>query len=405
MLACAYFFLFIEGFDDRLYRGGFLLFAVLGAAVVAGVMADERGALARILSLGPLPWVGRISYGLYLWHWPVAVWINPIEGRFSGATLLLIRTVVSFGAATASYYLVERPIRTASWQRLRLPRLSTAGAMGAVSVVLVGGMLIPVSPPSPPAKAAKSPVRHPVPADRPDDLRVLTVGDSVAWSLGWGTPKQAGMRIATAAALGCGILPGRMINNGVIHIETGVPPCATERSRWAQAIENMDPDVIVFGYGAWEVYDHVFGTEVYKVFSDRYRRELLDTLRDDVDFLRSKTSAPIVFLDAPCMHQPSFELGEQPNPRNSASRIRWINGVLDEFVATRHDAVAKLAWSKFLCPDGKFQETFDGVVLRPDGVHFNATTAPIAWEWLRPRLVELVTTLGRAEGDVPARGS
>ncbi len=388
LVGCFVAFSRLAGYDDRLYRGGFLLFAVLGALVVAGVMADERGPLARLLSVPPLPWIGRLSYGLYLWHWPIAVWINPVGGRFSGITLLAVRTVVSFGAAVASYYLVERPIRTAAWQRLRMPRLATAGSMMGVSAVLTGILFIPVAPPK---AAQKQRLAHiPNAPDRPDDVRVLLVGDSVAWSLGFGASKPEGLRLITAAALGCGILPGRMINNGVVHIETGVPPCATERERWASSIESGDPQVVVFGYGAWEVYDHVFGTDVYKVGTDRYRDELERTLRSDLDFVRSKTQAPIVFLNAPCMRHEGYEVGEQPDPRNSAWRVRWVNDVLRDVVASRHDDVSILDWSSYLCPGGHFRETEDGVVLRPDGVHFTYQSNPYAWKWLGPRLRALV---------------
>jgi peptidoglycan/LPS O-acetylase OafA/YrhL len=402
LVGCVWVFTSIEGFDQRLYRGGFLLFAIAGAFVVGGIMVDERGPLARLLSIPPLPWIGRLSYGLYLWHWPIAVWINPIQGRFSGFGLLAVRTGVSFAAATASYYLIERPIRTAAWQRLPRPRLATAAAMAVASAVLVAVIWLPVAPPKAAAVVDKRPAA-PRPPDRPDDLKVLLVGDSVAWSLGWGLPKQDGLRVSTAAALGCGILPGRMINNGIIHIETGVPPCATERDRWTTAIASLHPDVVVFGYGAWEVYDHIFGTSAYRVYSDRYRKELASTLRDDLDFLRTKTSAPIVFLDAPCMSQPSYQLGEPPNPRNSAERVRWVNEVLDQVVSERSDSVTILRWSAFLCPGGKFQTQLDGVLLRPDGVHFDAESAPTAWRWLQPRLRDLVVE--SKETNAPAGGS
>ena len=56
---------------DALYQGGFLLAALAVSAVIVSVMQPDRGVLGRLLSFAPLRWIGMISYGLYLWHWPV----------------------------------------------------------------------------------------------------------------------------------------------------------------------------------------------------------------------------------------------------------------------------------------------------------------------------------------------
>ena len=54
-----------------LYRGGFLLLALAVAVVIAAAVQPKAGPLGRVLSLPPLRALGLISYGVYLWHWPV----------------------------------------------------------------------------------------------------------------------------------------------------------------------------------------------------------------------------------------------------------------------------------------------------------------------------------------------
>ena len=57
------------------YRGGSALFAVGVAVVISAAMVG--GPVRSLLAFGPLPWIGRLSYGLYLWHWPIIVWLVP----------------------------------------------------------------------------------------------------------------------------------------------------------------------------------------------------------------------------------------------------------------------------------------------------------------------------------------
>src|SRR5712692_5741151 len=55
------------------YRGGALVLAVMVVGLIWAVEAWPMGLVAQVLSVGPVRWVGQISYGLYLWHWPVIV--------------------------------------------------------------------------------------------------------------------------------------------------------------------------------------------------------------------------------------------------------------------------------------------------------------------------------------------
>src|SRR6476660_334801 len=96
---------------DALYQGGFLFAALAVSAVIVSVVQPDRGVLGRFLSLAPLRWVGRISYGLYLWHWPVYLTLTHTRTGLDGFALLVARLAVSFALATLSYYAVEKPIR------------------------------------------------------------------------------------------------------------------------------------------------------------------------------------------------------------------------------------------------------------------------------------------------------
>ncbi len=119
--------------SSAMYHGGFLLYAVAVAVVVAAAVQTTWSPLRRALSLRPFRWIGSISYGLYLWHWPAIVILTPGRMHTAGNALRFEQVLATFVVASASFYLVERPIRYGT-----LPnRTVLAGAPFAVGMVAV----------------------------------------------------------------------------------------------------------------------------------------------------------------------------------------------------------------------------------------------------------------------------
>ena len=85
----------------------------LAALVVADARLVEPGWFSRALAWRPLHFIGTISYGIYLWHWPVIVYLNGARTGLSAWPLDLLRIAVTLALSAASYYLVERPVRQA----------------------------------------------------------------------------------------------------------------------------------------------------------------------------------------------------------------------------------------------------------------------------------------------------
>ena len=77
------------------------------------------GLVGRVLSLPPLRGLGLISYGVYLWHWPIYLELTPARTGYDGYHLFLLRVLATLAVATLSYLLVESPIRRGALNGLK----------------------------------------------------------------------------------------------------------------------------------------------------------------------------------------------------------------------------------------------------------------------------------------------
>jgi peptidoglycan/LPS O-acetylase OafA/YrhL len=94
-----------------MFEGGMALFAAAAVFVVAGAGWTNSGPVAVLLRVAPLRVLGRVSYALYLWHWPVVTQLTAARTGLGGAELASLRLAVALVLAVASTFLVEEPIR------------------------------------------------------------------------------------------------------------------------------------------------------------------------------------------------------------------------------------------------------------------------------------------------------
>lgn len=111
---------------------------VLGAAMIiqAGIAGDSL--VKRMLSTGPMVFVGLISYSLYLWHWPLQVFANFLDQFHGLGQMRWLLFVLAMLLASASYYLVEKPFRHPRRTQNRKALFMVAGALSCV--LLAAGM-------------------------------------------------------------------------------------------------------------------------------------------------------------------------------------------------------------------------------------------------------------------------
>jgi peptidoglycan/LPS O-acetylase OafA/YrhL len=136
-----------------LYQWGLLALTLATLALVAAA-AHPASVTSKALGFAPLRWLGERSYGIYLWHLPVIVFIShqtfiDITGVSAGWVWALVALGITVGLSAASWTWIEDPIRThgfkAAWRTGRTPVAATLFASVAVSALVLA---LPLAGPS-----------------------------------------------------------------------------------------------------------------------------------------------------------------------------------------------------------------------------------------------------------------
>jgi peptidoglycan/LPS O-acetylase OafA/YrhL len=97
--------------EPSLYEGAYAVVICPALTLLVATAALTDGLFARALALPPVRALGLISYGVYLWHWPVMYLLNANRLHLEGWPLLAAQALITVAIATASYVFVEQPIR------------------------------------------------------------------------------------------------------------------------------------------------------------------------------------------------------------------------------------------------------------------------------------------------------
>jgi lysophospholipase L1-like esterase len=405
--------------DESFYRGGLLAYAALTALVVVGAV-QPVGPLRRVLALRPLVFVGTVSYGAYLFHWPILVWLQQHTGH-PPWTRTAIGLALSIGLATASLQLLERPVRTGRW-----PATARAAPVGLGACALAVGAVVGLTPwradttTTTDFEAAANLLDElgeppPVPDEAaaelsPDDWealerwaardraiaesdapRLAVFGDSTAVMTGYGLSHWMFDNLDTlapapgSATLGCGLLDDVVRRVG--SAEAAPPPaCDGWTGRWRAATEATTIDVALVQFGPWDVRPHQLepGGPFLVVGEDPELDAALGRqLAEGVDVLLEEV--PVVVLVA----SPDVTFGRvagrdpgRASPDADPARMARFRALLDEVAASR-DRVAVVDLH------GHLAGRDDDRRLRPDGVHFTEATAEEVAGWLGPELARL----------------
>ncbi len=385
--------------SSGLYRGGFLLHALAVAMVLFA--AIRPGPIRTVASFEPLRRLGLISYGLYLYHWPVFLWLNPGRTGLDGWTLFALRCAATLAISIVSYVVVEQPIRKA---RRITGRTALIVAPVAVLVLLGGVVAVPTPAPTlmesasfgseidPFAELDLDEVPDREPNVDPVIPRVSVFGDSTAIAPFYGlldVDSTTGELVVVPGrmVLGCALVraPAMRSQGAVLPLSE---VCASWPDLWPEIIAKSKPDIAVVLFGPWDASDHqldggdqwvAVGDPAYDEFARSEIRHALDILTAHVDM--------VVWLTSPPIDQGRGQVNAPDDPASQPERIeRWNELVKAEVEAHPSGEAVVVDLNRWFheLPDGPFDQ-----VLRPDGVHVAESQAPVVGRWLADQILPL----------------
>jgi peptidoglycan/LPS O-acetylase OafA/YrhL/lysophospholipase L1-like esterase len=237
----------VNEMSPKLAMGGLPIYAALSTLLIYA--ATRHGLVSRLFSNSALRWAGLLSYGLYLYHWPIFLVLSQDRTGLTTAPLFAIRMAVTIGLSLLSYFILEMPIRRRTL--LKSSRSAgTAALAGIFSVVLCAFALTLHTPKStvPYANMKVGEFGHTVadlqPSKRPDPssgkpATVWIIGDSGGMDV---APALAAAMEATGSTrfiFGSG--PGFGLTVGIDW-----------RKDFREVIERDTPDVAVVMAGGWD---------------------------------------------------------------------------------------------------------------------------------------------------------
>jgi peptidoglycan/LPS O-acetylase OafA/YrhL len=373
----------------------------VNSLVVCIIMAYSSAGcgLSGFLSLRPLTFLGQLSYGLYLVHWPVFLFLTPDLVGLSSELLFALRTAVTFAITLAVFQLIENPVRTkrmwngrsfvvatAVLMALGLGFAAAANDSSAVKTLVDEGALEiqRQALAALPDVGDDSPTRSVIDPSLP--ARVLVVGDSQSWIVGngmrdlWAGP--VGVQVEASPGVGCGVGGITPIVYLGEEFPDGSPGCREWRDALPRIVEKYRPQLVVVVGGLADVSDRkIPGSSGWTHIGEPGYDDWLTAQMDAFTDVITAQGATVLWMTHPNVRPPRPP-GSDAFVEEDPARVSSYNELIRS-LASRDQRVGDADLASFVQqrPGGEFDPQF-----RPDGAHFDLSVAPDLVTWIADQI-------------------
>ena len=410
--------------DPFLYQGGLAATTLASAVMVAVVMRPNGLIVKRFFSQNFFVEIGRRSYGLYLWHWPIFVVVHARDSGNRFAVALAATIIIN----EFVYQYVEIPTRHGAigdwWRnrpqlsamRRRLPVFITAviiTSLGITGVKVVGIeardlsidassatviFAVPTTVANTSTTLTPSVVGSPASSTTSTTIaqlprKLVIVGDSQAHALAINKPSgiEKTFAITDGSIDGCGVYDrGVGVGGTSGNFRRNFANCVGFEKSWAKSATKAKADVALVVIGAWEVLDLKINSFTFAMNTSPADTIFRTQMKRGIDALRA-TGATVALLEVACMRPVDSKGGPVPAlpQRGDDMRTGHLNDLLREIAAPEDDGVFFVSGPKEWCSDPKISTSLS---YRWDGVHAYKPGAKLIFETIANSILQLPVT-------------
>ncbi len=404
------------------------------AALVAVVVHPWANGARAVFSARPMVEIGKRSYGLYLWTWPISRICDAYHGSFSR---FLLAMAIALPVSEACYRWIETPIRKGAlgrwWTHRERPdwRLVTA-CLAVSSMVVVVSLFAfyrsaqptfdaavdqgdqnvvfdpnaaigattsaasPVVPDSNPAAestaepsttAASLPIVPGTVASLPRHL--VIVGDSMAHALAVNLPSG----IDSTFAVGDGSLDGCSVYDSGTAVSSrkgftrSFSGCSGWQQKWATKAQQSGAEVALVVIGAWDVFDVESDGQTLVFGTPANDQRFMNGVQQGIDAL-SATGAKVALLEIACMRPQDVKGAGVPAlpERGDDTRVAHLNDLLRQVAAANPATTTFVTGPPQYCAD---ESIATSLAYRWDGVHAYKPGAKLTFEAVAQQLLSI----------------
>lgn len=381
-------------------RGGLLAFVLLWTAGMVTLVSQDTSRYKRFLSQQIFVWIGVRIYGIYIWHWPIALWLTAVVPDLSTTVRVIIGVALVFVVAGLSYRFVEEPVMRAGLKGL-FPKLRSRLVIAASCVgVLLVAYLVGAVPQRDPTDPSTIPMlvsgteRH---NGQGASTNFVFFGDSVPHYLAEDYPADLypDTEITSLAVPGCGLVQWATRGGSTVS-EPVSDECIQAYASLKEDVAASKADGFVLMTGSILALPHISPEgEILTLSEGKLVEEIhasLDAVKADVDAAGVEFTG-IVTIPCRSDDRSLHSLVDESDPTEIARQeqfmSRWIdpseaNRILSRW-AREHGVRVLDLHGALECPAG-YRDTIHGVTMFRDFFHFSQEGAVMIWSWLVPEI-------------------